>query len=52
MTVDGQQNRKIYVYGLTYKPVDNLAIKLDYRDIKQDAGKGIDELALGIGFAY
>lgn len=49
---DGQFHRWIYQAGLTYKPIPNIAIKLDYRNVQAASGKAPDELNLGVGFIY
>jgi outer membrane receptor protein involved in Fe transport len=49
---DGSYNRWIYQAGLTYKPIPNIAIKADYRNIHSAAGQQPDEFNLGVGFIY
>lgn len=49
---DGFFRRYIYQGGLTYKPIENVAVKLDYRNIHSGAGQGANELNMGIGFMY
>jgi len=50
-------DRWIYQAGLSYKPIDNIVIKADYRNIQDRklATSGVptgDELNLGVGFIY
>lgn len=49
---DGLYNRWIYQGGLTYKPIENVAVKFDYRNFNTAAGKIPDEYNLGIAFMY
>lgn len=54
-TDDPSYDRRIYQIGLTYKPIPNVAIKADYRNIEasgNSSGKRPDEFNLGIGFIY
>lgn len=49
---DGFYNRWIYQAGLTYKPIPNISVKLDYRNVNSAAGPRPNELNLGVGFIY
>ncbi|MGI9213338.1 MAG: hypothetical protein ACR2HF_12780 [Methylococcaceae bacterium] len=49
---DGRYDRWIYQGGLTYKPIPNIAIKADYRNIRSASGTQPDEFNLGVGFIY
>jgi hypothetical protein len=49
---DGLYNRWIYQAGLTYKPIENVAVKFDYRNFNSEAGKLPDEYNLGVAFMY
>jgi len=54
-TDDPGFDRRIYQVGLTYKPISNIAIKADYRNIEAAGDPGAkrpDEFNLGIGFIY
>jgi hypothetical protein len=48
----GIYDRYIYQGGLTYKPIQNISVKLDYRNIHSAAGQGANELNMGLGFIY
>jgi len=48
----GFYDRWIYQGGLTYKPIQNIAIKADYRNISSNGGPVPDEFNLGVGFIY
>ncbi|MDD5037293.1 MAG: hypothetical protein PHE55_21410 [Methylococcaceae bacterium] len=49
---DKSWDRWIYQGGLTYKPIQNIALKADYRYIDSTGGKQPHEFNLGIGFIY
>lgn len=49
---DRTWDRWIYQGGLTYKPIPNISIKADYRNINSAGGKLPHEFNLGIGFMY
>lgn len=38
--------------GIAYRPLDRLIVKLDYQDLDNDAGTGIDQLNVAIGYAF
>ena len=47
------RERTVYTAGLTYKPLHNVALKLDYRNIETEGeDEAADEVALGLGFAF
>ncbi len=47
---DNSLARRVYITGLTYKPLTNVALKLDYRHYLTD--DVADEVALGMGFSF
>ncbi len=49
---DKTWDRWIYQAGLTYKPIPNVAIKADYRNIHSAGGPLPHEFNLGLGFIY
>jgi hypothetical protein len=49
---DGLYNRWIYQAGLTYKPIENVAVKFDYQNFNSAAKKLPDQFNLGIAFMY
>ncbi len=49
---DGLYDRWIYQAGLTYKPIQNISVKADYRNISSAGGALPDEFNLGVGFIY
>ena len=49
---DGFYNQWIYQAGLTYKPIENVAVKFDYRNMNSAAKPLPDEYNLGVAFMY
>ena len=49
---NGFFNQWIYQAGLTYKPIENVAVKFDYRNFNSGAGSLGDQVNLGFGFMY
>ena len=45
-------DREAWTFGLTYWPIENLAIKADYQDLKNAAGTAEDLFNLGIGWQF
>ena len=48
----GLYDRWIYQAGLSYKPIDNVAVKLDYQNFNSAAKKLPDQFNLGVAFMY
>jgi len=38
--------------GLSYKPIPNVVIKLDYRNLDAQVGQIADEFNIGLGFIF
>ena len=49
---DENMNRHIYQFGLQYKPIPNVVIKADYRNIHAKKGSVPDDFNLGVGFIF
>jgi hypothetical protein len=49
---DPTKDRQIYQVGLQYKPISNVVIKADYRNITAKQGKAPDDFNLGFGFIF
>jgi hypothetical protein len=49
---DGAFDKEVYQGGLSYKPIPNVVIKADYRNVSAKSGKPADEVNLGLGFIY
>ena len=48
----GYYNQWIYQGGLTYKPIENVAVKFDYRNFNTGAGAIPSQYNLGVAFMY
>ena len=46
------KDRQIYQIGLQYKPIPNVVIKADYRNITAKQGTAPDDFNLGFGFIF
>lgn len=49
---DGLYDRWIYQGGLTYKPIENVAVKFDYQNFNSAAGALPGQYNLGVAFMY
>jgi hypothetical protein len=49
---DDNRDRDIYEVGLSYKPIPEVIIKLDYRNLEPKEGELADEVRIGAGFVY
>lgn len=49
---DETKNKKIYQFGLQYKPIPNVVIKADYRNFTAKKGSLPDDFNLGFGFIF
>lgn len=49
---NGNMDRRIYQFGLQYKPIPNVVIKADYRNQSAKTGKVPDDFNLGFGFIF
>ncbi len=49
---DLSKDRRIYQFGLQYKPIPNVVIKADYRNFKAKQGQLPDDFNLGVGFIF
>jgi hypothetical protein len=49
---DETKNRKIYQFGLQYKPIPNVVLKADYRNFTAKKGSLPDDFNLGLGFIF
>jgi hypothetical protein len=45
-------DREIFQFGLNYKPIPNVVIKVDYRNFAAQVGEVPDEFNLGIGYVF
>jgi hypothetical protein len=51
-TADGSKDITVINVGLSYKPIPNVVIKLDYRNLEAEVGKIADEFNIGFGFIF
>jgi len=49
---DDANELQVYTVGLQYRPIPNVVLKADYRNVTADAGSAPDEINLGIGLAF
>ncbi len=49
---DGRFARRLWQFGVNYKPIPNVVIKADYRNFDADEGDLADEFNLGLGFIF
>jgi hypothetical protein len=45
-------DRRVRTYGLTYRPIPNIALKLDLQDFSNVAGTGVDQVNLALGYLF
>jgi hypothetical protein len=51
-TRDRRQPRRMYIPGIQFKPISNVVLKLDWRNIDTWGGDTADEISLGFGVVY
>lgn len=44
--------QKIFTYGLQFRPVSQVVIKADYQNTDNEAGTGLDQWNIGIGYIF
>jgi hypothetical protein len=49
---DGRQDFEVYVAGLSFKPIPQVVLKLDYRNFEAQDGDIPDEVQASIGFVF
>jgi len=49
---DPANDRTVRTYGLVYKPIPSLAIKLDAQDYDNRAGTGTDRVNFALGYLF
>jgi hypothetical protein len=42
----------ILTLGLAYQPIEQLILKLDYQDVDNEAGSGVDQVNVGLGYIF
>jgi hypothetical protein len=43
---------KIFTYGVQYRPIPQTVIKADYQNVDNEAGTGLDQWNIGIGYIF
>ncbi len=50
--VTGANDRTATSYGLMYLPIPQVAIKVEYQDLKNEAGSGVDQFNASISYLF
>ena len=51
-TRDPANDRTVWTYGIDYRPIPNVSIKVDYQDYRNRAGAGVDQLNVALGYLF
>ncbi|MFQ5719186.1 MAG: hypothetical protein ACE5IK_06525 [Acidobacteriota bacterium] len=51
-TRDPANDVEIWTYGLSYKPIPNVVLKVDYQDYDNEAGTGTDQFNVAVGWLF
>ncbi|MFI5317701.1 MAG: hypothetical protein ACHQ6T_18510 [Myxococcota bacterium] len=51
-TADRMWQQRVYVPGIQFKPIPNVVLKLDYRNVDDFAGKAGDQVDFGFGLVF
>lgn len=49
---DGANDRRIWTLGLDFKPLPQIAVKVDYQDYRNAAGSGVDQWNVALGYLF
>ncbi len=49
---DPANDRTVWTYGIAYRPILNVAIKLDVQDFRNRAGTGVDQVNFALGYLF
>ena len=49
---DPANDRTVRTYGLTYRPIQNIAVKIDYQDVRNGAGIGVHRIGFALGYLF
>jgi hypothetical protein len=52
LIADPANDRRILTVGLHYRPIPNIALKIDWQDQGNSAGTGVDQWNLGLGWLF
>lgn len=48
----GGTDREILTLGVAFQPLDQVIFKVDWQDVDDEAGRGVDQLNLGLGYIF
>jgi hypothetical protein len=48
----GSTDTEIFTLGLAYQPIEQIIIKVDYQDIENAAGTGVDQVNVALGYIF
>ncbi len=51
-SADPANDREVRTYGFRYRPIANIAIKVDYQNMQNRAGTAVDQVNLAIGYLF
>ena len=51
-TTNPANDARILTLGLAYQPIEQLIIKVDYQDVENEAGTGVDQFNVGLGYIF
>jgi hypothetical protein len=51
-TENPARNRKVWTYGIDYKPIEQVVVKIDYQNHGNEAGTGLNQFDLALGYAF
>ncbi len=49
---DPGNDRAVRTYGVTYRPIPNIAIKADFQDFRNGDGTGVDQINFALGYLF
>ncbi len=49
---DGSNDVRLVTYGVSYKPIENISIKIDYQDYHRGDGSGTDQINAALGYLF
>jgi hypothetical protein len=45
-------DRKFHTFGVSFKPIGNVAVKADYQVVRNQAQTGVDQFSLALGYSF
>ena len=49
---DPANDVEITTFGVAWQPIDRIVLKLDASDVEDDAGGGVDQIHVGLGYIF